>query len=124
VERRYPEGLRIEATRAVIETNERFVTDRRRVETYLGHLGSKNMFLDMYGLGNCPNSLPLALPRYLMEILEASSRVLTALTRRNLLAGGPGYLLERMPKGWLTEEMAARLHDHFLTHEPDMGFDV
>ena len=124
VERRYTEELRIEATRAVIEANERFVTDRRRVETYLGHLGSKNMFLDMYGLGNCPNSLPLALPRYLMEIMEASSRVLNALTRRNLLAGGPGYLLERMPKGWLTEEMAARLHDHFLTHEPDMGFDV
>lgn len=124
VERRYPEGLRLEASRLAIEANERFVTDRRRVDTYLEHLGSKNMFLDMYGLGNCPCGLPLALPYYLMDILEATARVLNAVTRRNLRAGGPGYLVERMPKGWLTDEMAARLHDYFLCHEPDMGFDV
>ncbi|HEY3354899.1 MAG TPA: hypothetical protein VGQ83_16715 [Polyangia bacterium] len=124
VERRYPEGLRAAQTKRAIEANERFVTDRGVMDRYLGHLASKNMFLEMYGLGHCPNGLPVALPPYLMDILDASSRVLCALARRHLAERGPGYLVERMPAGWLTAEMAERLHAYFLTHEPDMGFDV
>ena len=57
VEHRSPEGARIEMTKKAVEANERFATDRGRVEAYLGHLASRNMFLDMYGLGNCPNGL-------------------------------------------------------------------
>jgi len=124
VEKRYPDGVRIEQTRKAVEANERFVKDRSRVETYFGHLASKNMFLEMYGLGHCPNGIPMALPPYLMDVMLATSQVLCALGRKNLKDGGPQYLIDRMPKGWLTPEMAERLYGYFLTHEPDMGFDT
>lgn len=124
VEERYPEGVRVEQTRKALEANESFARDRRRLDAYFAHLASKDMFLEMYGLGHAPNGLPMALPSYLMEILVATSKVLCALGRRNLRAGGPRYLVDRMPEGWVTEEMAERLYAHFLTHEPDMGFDT
>ena len=123
-ERRYSEAERIAQTRQAIEANERFATDRQRVDRYLGQLGKKDMFLPMYGLGHSPQGLPLALPPYLIELMEASARILCALTRRRLREAGPALLLERTRKGWLTEELADRLHKYFLEHEPDMGFDV
>jgi succinyl-diaminopimelate desuccinylase len=124
LEKRYSEGERVAQTQAALAANERFSLDRARVDRYLGHLGSKDMFLEMYGLGHAPSGLPVALPQYLMEIMDASSRVLCALTRQRLEAEGPQLLLGRVRKGWLTEEMAEKLHDYFLDHEPDMGFDV
>lgn len=124
VEARYPEGVRAVQTRKAIEANERFAMDRSRVETYLGHLGSKDMFVPIYGLGNTPNGLPMCLPGYLMDILVASSRVLCALARRDLREKGPQLIVDRMPDGWVTPAMAERLHAYYLTHEPDMGFDV
>jgi hypothetical protein len=124
VEREYPYELRTAMTKKAVEANERFVTDRSTLEKFLGHLRSKDMFLPMYGLGHAPSGAPMALPPYLMEIMDASSRVLCALMRRNLRGRGPQYLIERMPQGWLTDEMAERLHAYFLETEPDMGFDV
>lgn len=124
VEQKYDEGARLEQTRRAIEANERFATDRRTLDTYIAHLDSKDMFTPIYGLGNTPNGLPVCLPRYVIEIMDATSRVLTAVTRRNIHSGGPQYLIDRMPKGWLTAEMAQRLYAYCLTHEPDMGFDV
>lgn len=123
-ERKYPDGLRIEETRKAIEANERFAKDRQQIDTYLGYLGSRKMFTPIYGLGNFPQGLPVCLPPYLMDLLIRTSKVLCALARKNLAQRGPEYLIERMPKGWLTSEMAERLHEYFLTHEPDMGFDV
>jgi hypothetical protein len=75
-------------------------------------------------MGNTPNGLPICLPGYLIDIMEASSRVLYALMRKLLKEGGPGYLVERMPEGWLTEAMADRLYAYYLETEPDMAFDV
>jgi hypothetical protein len=124
VERRYDDGARLKQTKQSIEANERFATDRRVLDRYIGHLDSVKMFTPIYGMGNTPNGLPVSLPRYVIEIMDATSRVLTAVTRRNIHAAGPQYLVDRMPKGWLTAEMAQRLYAYCLTHEPDMGFDV
>jgi hypothetical protein len=124
VERRYPDGVRIEQTRLAIEANERFAKDRTAMDRFLGHLGSKDMFTPIYGMGNTPNGLPVCLPAYLMEILVASSRVLCALSRKVLREKGPQLLIDRMPQGWVSAGMAERLHEYSLTHEPDMGFDV
>ncbi|MBI4859217.1 MAG: hypothetical protein HY815_02940 [Candidatus Riflebacteria bacterium] len=124
VERKYNDGIRLEQTKKAMEANERFARDRARLNKYLGHLDSVNMFTPIYGLGNTPNGIPVALPPYVLEIMDATSRVLTAVTRRNLQQASPQYLIDRMPKGWLTPEMAQRLYTYFLTHEPDMGFDV
>ena len=123
-EKKYPEGLRVKETRKAIEANERFATDRSVMDKYFGHLGSKDMFIPIYGMGNTPNGLPMCLPGYLMDILVATSKVLCALARRDLREKGPQLIIDRMPKAWVTEAMADRLHEYYLTHEPDMGFDV
>lgn len=123
-ERRYSEAERAAQTRLAVEANERFATDRQRVERYLDQLGKKNLFLPIYGLGRSPQGLPMALPPYLIELMEASARILYALARERLRETGPALLLSRTREGWLTEEMADRLHKYFLAHEPDMAFDV
>ncbi|NMC69318.1 MAG: hypothetical protein GYA57_04510 [Myxococcales bacterium] len=124
VEARYPDEVRQRETRKALEANERFARDRARVETYLRYLGEKDMFIPIYGLGNTPNGLPVALPRYLIELMDASARVLYALMRKELRERGPQRLIDRMPAGWLSAEMAERLHGYYLTTEPDMAFDV
>ncbi len=124
VEARYPDELRQRETRKALAANERFARDRQRVEAYLKYLGEKEMFIPIYGLGNTPNGLPVALPRYLVEQMDATARVLYALMRKELREGGPQLLLDRMPKDWLTAEMAERLHGYYLTTEPDLSFDV
>jgi len=123
-EAKYDDGIRIEQTRRAIEANEAFAKDRPRLNKYLAHLSTVSMFSPIYNLGNNPNGIPVALPPYIIEIMEATSRVLNAVTRRNLQAAGPQLLIDRMPSGWLSAEMAQRLYSFFLTHEPDMGFDV
>jgi hypothetical protein len=124
VEARYPDEERLRATRKAVAANERFARDRAKVDAYFKYLGTKEMFIPIYGLGNTPNGLPVALPRYLVEQMEATARVLYALMRKGLREHGPQQLLERMPKGWLSEEMAERLHGYYLTNEPDLSFDV
>jgi hypothetical protein len=124
LERSTSTDVRIAQTRAALEANERLARDRARVDAYLGHLGGKDMFQTIYGLGRFPHGLPLALPPYLIAILDASARVLLAFTREELRAHGPQYLIDRAPAGWLSPEMAGLLHAHYLRCEPDMGFDV
>lgn len=124
VERGCSTDARVAQTRAALEANERLARDRARVDAYLGHLGGKDMFRPVYGLGLFPHGLPLALPPYLIEILDASARVLLAFTRSELREHGPQYLIDRAPKGWLAPEMAERLHAHYLATEPDLAFDV
>jgi hypothetical protein len=124
LEKRYSEAERIAQTKVAIEANARFGSDRKTIETYLAHLGSKDMFTPIYGLGNTPNGLPVCLPPYLMDLMEATARVLYAVSRKLVGQGGPQYLLDRVAKGWLTEEMADKLFKYFMTSEPDMAFDV
>jgi len=124
VERSYSTDTRIAQTRVALEANERFARDRKRVDAYLGHLGGKDMFQPIYGLGLFPHGLPLALSPYLIRILDASARVLLAFTRQELREHGPQYLIDRAPKGWLAPETAERLHAHYLATEPDLAFDV
>ncbi|MCX5787765.1 MAG: hypothetical protein NTX64_04535 [Elusimicrobia bacterium] len=124
VERSYSTDTRVAQTRVALEANERLARDRARVDAYLGHLGGKDMFHPIYGLGLFPHGLPLALPPYLIRILDASARVLLAFTRQELREHGPQYLLDRAPRGWLAPETAERLHAHYLTTEPDLAFDV
>lgn len=124
VEAKYPDEHRVAATRKVLDQNARFARDRRFLDRYLAHLDSRDMFIPIYGLGNTPNGVPCALPYYLIDIMDASARVLYALMRRNLAAGSPQVLIDRMPPGFLTAEMAETLYHYYLTTEPDMAFDV
>jgi hypothetical protein len=124
VERRFSVDTRVAQTRAALAANERLTSDRSRVGRYFAYLGERDMYRPIYGMGHFPHGLPVALPPYLMEILDASARALMAFMRHQLHVGGPAYLVDRMPKGWLTDEMAERLTAYYLTTEPDMAFDV
>ncbi|OGS03794.1 MAG: hypothetical protein A3G41_07015 [Elusimicrobia bacterium RIFCSPLOWO2_12_FULL_59_9] len=124
MERSYSTDTRIAQTRVALEANEGLARDRARVDAYLGHLGGKDMFQPIYGMGRFPHGLPLALPPYLIHILDASARVLLAFTRQEVREHGPQYLIDRAPKGWLAPETAERLHAHYLATEPDLAFDV
>ncbi|HEY3354895.1 MAG TPA: hypothetical protein VGQ83_16695 [Polyangia bacterium] len=123
-EHKYPPEARIAQTRAALTANERLCRDRSRVDAYFGYLGRRDMFQPIYGMGHFPHGLPVSLPQYLMELLDASARVLLAFMRREVREQGPQYLLERAPQGWLSDQMAARLHDYYLATEPDLAFDV
>ena len=124
IEKSFDEGIRIAQTRQALEKNERIAGAGEVIEGYYQHLARVGLFVPIYGLGDYPWGLPLHMPPYLMKILSATSRVLYALARKHLKAEGPAYLIERMPKGWITEEMAEILYRYYLAVEPDLAFDV
>ena len=124
IEKKYDEGTRIAQTRRALEKNEAVAKNEAVIAGYYQSLADKGLFVPIYGAGDLPWALPLHLPPYLIEILWATSRVLYALARKHLAAEGPDYLIQRMPDGWITEEMADILHRYFLTVEPDLAFDV
>ena len=124
IEKKYDEGTRIAQTRRALEKNEAVAKNEAVIAGYYQSLADKGLFVPIYGAGDLPWALPLHLPPYLIEILWATSRVLYALARKHLAAEGPDYLIQRMPDGWITEEMADILHRYYLTVEPDLAFDV
>ncbi len=124
IEKKFDEGTRIAQTRQALEKNEHVAKSDAVVTGYYQSLADKGLFVPIYGAGDLPWALPLHMPPYLIEILWATSRVLYALARKHLAAEGPGYLIKRMPDGWITEEMADRLHRYYLAVEPDLAFDV
>lgn len=124
IEKKYDEGTRIVQTRQALEKNESIAKNNDVVKGYYKGLTDKGMFVPIYGAGDYPWALPLHMPPYIMEILWATSRVLYALTRRQLKAEGPDYLVKRMPQGWITEEMTEILYRYYLTVEPDLAFDA
>jgi hypothetical protein len=107
-----------------LEKNESIAKNRDVVAGYYNGLTDKGMFVPIYGIGDYPWALPLHLPPYLIQILRATSCVLYALTRKQLKDEGPDYLMNRIPEGWLTEEMTEILFRYYLTVEPDLAFDV
>ena len=124
IEKKNDEGIRIAQTRRALEKNERVANNEAVIAGYYQRLSDKGLFVPIYGAGDLPWSLPLHMPPYLIEILGATSRVLYALARKHLTAEGPDYLIKRVPKGWITEEMADILHRYYLTVEPDLALDV
>jgi hypothetical protein len=124
LEKGFEEGLRIEQTRRALEANQRTAADVDLIERYYRELSDRGMFVTIYGVGKMPWALPLHIPAYLMELLQATARVLLALVRKKLAAEGPDYLLRRMPAGWLTDEMAEHLQRYYLSWEPDLALDV
>ncbi len=124
IEKKYDEGIRIAQTRRALEKNERIAKNQKVVANYYKGLIDKGLFVPIYGAGEFPWALPLHMPLYLIEILWATSKVLYALTRKQLNTDGPDYLIKRVPEGWITEEMAEILHRYYLTDEPDLAFDV
>jgi hypothetical protein len=123
-EKRYDEGTRIEQTRCALENNARIAGDREVIRRYYRELADRGLFVTIYGVGEFPWALPLHLPPYLIDLLQATARVLLALVRDRLSSEGPGYLQHRMPEGWLGDEMAEILHRYYLACEPDLAFDV
>ena len=102
IEKKFDEGTRIAQTRRALEKNEAVAKNEAVIEGYYQSLADKELFVPIYGAGDLPWALPLHMPRYLIEILWATSRVLYALARKHLAAEGPGYLIKRMPDGWIT----------------------
>ena len=109
VEGRYDEGARVEQTRRALKCNAATVANRDAAGRYYRDLSEKGMFVPIYGTGEYPWALPVHLPLYLIEILEATARVVLALMRDKLRREGPGHLLERVPAGLVSDEMAAWL---------------
>ena len=124
IEKKFDEGTRVAQTQQALIKNEHVARSDAVVAGYYQSLANKGLFVPIYGAGDLPWALPLHMPPYLIEILGATSRVLYALARKHLAEEGPDYLIKRMPDGWITEEMADRLHRYYLTVEPDLAFDV
>ena len=124
LETRYDEGTRIAQTRRALENNARIAADAGVIRRYYRELADRGLFVTIYGVGEFPWALPLHLPPYLIDLLQATARVLLALVRRGLESDGPGYLKRRMPEGWLDDETAETLHRYYLAWEPDLAFDV
>jgi len=124
IEKKHDEGIRITQTRQALDKNESIAKNRDVVASYYKSLTDKGMFVPIYGIGDYPWALPIHLPPYLIQILRATSCVLYALTRKQLKDEGPDYLVNRIPEGWITEEMTEILYRYYLTVEPDLAFDV
>ncbi len=124
VEKQYDEGQRIEQTRRALEANEKVASDKAFIERYYRQLAQRGLFVTIYGLGKFPWALPVHMPPYLMDLLLATARVLLALVRKKLATEGPAHLQRRMPAGWLSDEMAERLMQYYLSWEPDLALDV
>jgi hypothetical protein len=124
LEKQVDKGQRIEQTRRALAANQRTAADKALIGRYYRELAERGLFFTIYGAGKFPWALPVHMPPYLINLCEATARVLLALVRKKLAAVGPDYLLRRVPAGWLSDEMADRLWRYYLTWEPDLALDV